>query len=234
MPRRPAPTFFTSPERFRAWLERHHAGEAELQVGFHKVATGKPSLTWSQSVDEALCFGWIDGVRRSLGPEAYTIRFTPRRPGSTWSAVNVAKVEQLEREGRMHPAGREVYARRTDARTQVYTYERRGEARLTAAQQRTFRARPEAWAFFGAQPPGYRRTAIYWVAAAKQEATRDRRLAVLVADSAAGRRLGQLGGRPPGPGRRGHGKAGGERSGGGKVSGPRIGAGRRRAGPGAR
>jgi len=192
----PEPSFFATPQCFRAWLERHHARSAELLVGFHKRETGKPSLTWPESVDEALCVGWIDGVRRSFGATAYTVRFTPRKPGSTWSAVNVAKIGKLEAEGRLRPAGREAFARRTEARTQIYSYEQRHQASLDAAQEKAFRANRKAWAFFQAQAPWYRRTAIYWVATAKQEATRQRRFATLLRDSAAGRRLGQLDRKP--------------------------------------
>ena len=117
------PTFFASPEELRAWLEAHHASESELLVGFHKKTTGRPTLTWSESVDQALCFGWIDGVRRSLGPDAYTIRFTPRRPSSTWSNINVAKAEQLRELGLMHPAGLRAFERRRPEKTGVYSFE---------------------------------------------------------------------------------------------------------------
>jgi uncharacterized protein YdeI (YjbR/CyaY-like superfamily) len=190
------PRFFATPADFRAWLETHHETEKELVVGFHKKGTGKPSITWPQSVDEALCFGWIDGVRHSLDGTAYTIRFTPRRPRSIWSAVNVARVAELTKLDRMRPAGLRAFAARTPERTGIYAFERKEAAKLTKVQERTLRANRKAAAFFDAQPPGYRKTAIHWVITAKQEETRERRLRQLVADSAAGRRIGPLT-RPP-------------------------------------
>jgi uncharacterized protein YdeI (YjbR/CyaY-like superfamily) len=186
------PRFFATPADFRAWLEKHHETEKELLVGFHKKGTGRASITWPESVDEALCFGWIDGVRRSLDAGAYTIRFTPRRPTSIWSAVNVARVEQLTKLGRMRPAGLRAFAARTPERTGVYAFERYEAAKLTKAQEKLLRANREAAAFFEAQPPWYRRTAIHYVASAKREETRQRRLERLIADSAAGRRIGPL------------------------------------------
>jgi uncharacterized protein YdeI (YjbR/CyaY-like superfamily) len=186
------PTFFASPEEFRAWLEEHHATATELLVGFHKKGTGRPTMTWTESVREALCFGWIDGIRRSLGDESYTIRFTPRKPRSTWSSLNVRHVEELIREGRMTPAGLAAYEARTPERTGVYAFEQRHAARLEPEQEERLRADPKAWEFFQAQPASYRQTAIYWVVSAKREETRARRLATLISDSAAGRRLAQL------------------------------------------
>jgi len=186
------PAFFATPADFRAWLERHHETEAELVVGFHKKASGRPSVTWPQSVDEALCFGWIDGVRHSLGDESYTIRFTPRRPTSIWSAINVARVAELTKLGRMRAAGVKAFAARTPARTGVYSFERQMAAELTPAQRRTLRANPAAADFFESQPPGYRKTAIHWVVSAKRPETRQRRLELLISDSAAGRRIGPL------------------------------------------
>jgi uncharacterized protein YdeI (YjbR/CyaY-like superfamily) len=149
-------------------------------------------MTWTESVREALCFGWIDGVRRSLGEESYTIRFTPRKPGSNWSSRNVRHVEELIREGRMTPAGLAAYDARKPRRTGIYAFEQRHSARLDREQERHFRADSEAWAFFQAQPPSYRQTAIYWVVSAKRPETRERRLATLIGDSAAGRRLARL------------------------------------------
>jgi uncharacterized protein YdeI (YjbR/CyaY-like superfamily) len=184
------PRYFETAEAFRAWLEAHHATNAELVVGFHKRGSGRPSMTWPESVDEALCFGWIDGVRRSVDAERYTIRFTPRRRGSTWSAVNVARAAELAHLGRMHPAGQSAFeARRT---TGVYSYEQRQAARLTPEHERQFRQVESAWRFFEAQPPSYRRTAIFWVTSAKQDETRARRLAILIRDSAGGLRIGPL------------------------------------------
>jgi uncharacterized protein YdeI (YjbR/CyaY-like superfamily) len=186
------PTFFVTPAHFRAWLEAHHATKKELVVGFHKKGSGKPSITWPESVDEALCFGWIDGVRHSFGADAYTIRFTPRKPTSIWSAINVDKVAALIRLGKMREAGLRAFALRTAAKTGVYSFERHQPAKLTARQEKVLRANAKAAAFFDAQPPGYRRIAIHWVVSAKQEQTRERRLAQLIADSAAERRIGLL------------------------------------------
>ena len=185
-------TFFATPAQFRKWLERHHTSQKELLVGFYKRDSGKPSLTWPESVDEALCFGWIDGVRRSLGSDAYTIRFTPRKPTSIWSAINVDKVAELTKNGKMREAGLRAFAARTAAKTGVYSFERNEAAKLTASQEKTLRANRKAAAFFDAQPPWYRRTAVHWVISAKREETRERRLAQLIADSAAGRTIGPL------------------------------------------
>jgi uncharacterized protein YdeI (YjbR/CyaY-like superfamily) len=184
------PTFFSTPAAFRAWLETHHETAPELLVGFYKKDSGKPSITWPESVDEALCVGWIDGIRRSLGPEAYTIRFTPRKATSIWSRINVNNVERLTKEGRMRPAGLRAYAARTAARTGVYSFERYKAARLTAAEEKALRANRKAADFFERQPPWYRRVAVHWVTSAKRDETRARRLAVLIEDSAAGRRIG--------------------------------------------
>jgi uncharacterized protein YdeI (YjbR/CyaY-like superfamily) len=186
------PRFFATPADFRAWLEANHETETELVVGFHKKGSGKPSITWPESVDEALCVGWIDGVRRSLSETDYTIRFTPRRSRSIWSAVNVARAAELTKLARMRPAGLRAYAARTPERTGIYAFERYEAAKLTKAQEKTLRANRKAAAFFDAQPPGYRKIAIHWVISARQEATRDRRLQLLIADSAAGRRIGPL------------------------------------------
>jgi uncharacterized protein YdeI (YjbR/CyaY-like superfamily) len=186
------PTFFATPDKWRAWLARHHATTAELLVGFYKRDTGRPSITWPESVDHALCYGWIDGVRKSLGAESYTIRFTPRRPGSTWSKVNLKRVEELEALGLMEPAGRAAPAARTATKSGIDSYEQRAEARFTPEQERAFKRNRKAWAYFQAEAPWYRRTATYWVVSAKREDTRAKRLATLIADSAAGRRIGQL------------------------------------------
>jgi len=186
------PRFFATPDEWRAWLEEHHATEDELLVGFHKRGSGRPSLTWPESVDEALCFGWIDGVRRSLGETSYTIRFTPRRPTSIWSDVNVARVKDLERRGRLRPAGRRAFAARRAEKTGVYAFEQEEPARLSKEQEAALRANRKAAAFFDAQPPWYRRTATHWIVRAKRRETRERRLARLIEDSAAGRTLGYL------------------------------------------
>ena len=193
MAARAKPLFFASPEAFRRWLAKHHQSERELLVGLHKVHTGKPSLTWPQSVDAALCYGWIDGLRRSLGEESYTIRFTPRKATSIWSNVNTRRVAELTRLGLMAPAGIAAFRLRDPKRAGVYSFEAGSAARQAALDEKSekrFRARKKAWAFFESQPPGYRRIAIKWVTSAKREETRERRLAELIADSAAGQRLG--------------------------------------------
>jgi uncharacterized protein YdeI (YjbR/CyaY-like superfamily) len=186
------PKFFPTPSRFRAWLVANHETETELLVGFHKRGSGKPSITWPESVDEALCFGWIDGVRRSLGETSYTIRFTPRGPASVWSAVNAARVGELTKLGRMHDAGRRAFAARRPERTAIYAFERREPAKLSKAQEKRLRANRRASAFFDSQPPGYRKTATHWVISAKQAETRERRLSQLIADSAASLRIAHL------------------------------------------
>src|SRR4051794_5546895 len=176
------PTFFATPAQFRAWLEEHHDSASELLVGFYKKGSGRPGITWPEAVDQALCFGWIDGVRRSLGDESYTVRFTPRRSRSIWSAVNVARVAELTKLGLMRPAGVSAFEARRDDRTGIYSHEQKQAARLGRAQQQRFRANAKAWEFFQAQPPGYRRQAIWWVVSAKREETRARRLEQLIAD----------------------------------------------------
>ena len=191
-PKPQKPTYFATPAAFRAWLEAHHATTTELLVGFYKRGSGKPSITWPESVDEALCFGWIDGVRRSIDDERYTIRFTPRKARSTWSAINIKRVAELTKLGRMQPAGMEAFARRSEARSQIYSYEQRAEVALDDEFERAFRANRRAWEFFQGQPRWYRRTATHWVMTAKKEETRRKRLATLIADSANGNRIGPL------------------------------------------
>jgi len=182
-------TFFADAEAFRAWLAANGTTAAELLVGFHKVGSGRPSLTWPQAVDEALCVGWIDGVRRRLDDQSYVIRFTPRRAGSIWSTVNIAKAEQLIASGRMGPAGLAAYARRLEQKSNIYSYEQPGTAVLAPEELGAFQADPKAWAAFQALPPGYRRTMLHWVSSAKQPATRQRRLAKLMTSCASGERL---------------------------------------------
>jgi uncharacterized protein YdeI (YjbR/CyaY-like superfamily) len=185
-------TTFERPEDFRRWLERHHDSEPELWVGYFKKGSGRASMTWPESVDEALCFGWIDGIRKRIDDERYMIRFTPRRPGSIWSAVNIGRVGALEAEGRMRPEGRKAFEARREDRSGIYSYEQRDEAALPAAFEDRFRSDEAAWAWFDAQPRGYRQTTIRWVMTAKREDTRERRLATLIADSAAGRKIALL------------------------------------------
>jgi uncharacterized protein YdeI (YjbR/CyaY-like superfamily) len=184
------PAFYATSEEWRAWLEAHHADAREHWVGFHKRGTGRASITWPESVDQALCFGWIDGVRKRVDDERYMIRFTPRKASSKWSRVNVARVAELERAGLMRPAGLAAFAARTEEGT--YSYEQREAAAFDPERERRFRAEEAAWAWFSAQPPWYRRTATHWVMSAKRDDTRDRRLARLIEDSAAARAVGPL------------------------------------------
>ena len=184
------PVFFATPADFRRWLGKHHRSAAELLVGFYKKGSGRPSITWPESVDEALCFGWIDGVRRSLDDESYTIRFTPRRPGSNWSLINIRKVEALIRDGRMKPAGLEAFNARDEAKSGVYSFEQRENAKLDRKAEAKFKANRAAWKFFQAQPPGYRKIAAFYVMSAKREETRAKRLNILIEHSAAGQRIG--------------------------------------------
>lgn len=185
----PKPTFFATPADFRSWLEKHHGQAQELFVGYYKKDSGKPSITWPESVDQALCFGWIDGVRKSLGPESYVIRFTPRKPSSIWSAVNIQKVEELTRQGLMRPAGLKAFQARSEEKSAIYSFEQKEEPKLSPAHEQRFQAEPKAWAFFQAQAPWYRKSAIWWVVSAKKDETREKRLATLISDSAAGRTL---------------------------------------------
>ena len=169
------PTFFATAADFRRWLEANHETAPELLVGFWKKGTGRPSIDWPEARDEALCVGWIDGIRKSLGPESYTIRFTPRRKGSIWSKVNVARYEALTEAGRMRPAGVRAYEE-NKGRQGVYAYEN-ALAELTAAETRLFRANKAAWADWEKRPASYRRSVLYWIAGAKKPQTRARRLA---------------------------------------------------------
>ena len=181
-------TYFATQQDFRNWLENNYDKESELLVGFYKVGTGKPSLTWPQSVDQALCFGWIDGIRKSVDEESYCIRFTPRKPRSTWSAINIRKVEEMIKLELMHPAGLAAFEKRNDLKSGIYSYENKPE-RLTSEHELLFKSHVKAWAFFQLQPSSYQRTAIYWVMSAKQEPTIQKRLAELIADSEAGLKI---------------------------------------------
>jgi uncharacterized protein YdeI (YjbR/CyaY-like superfamily) len=185
-------TFFATPAEFRAWLEQHHADASELVVGYYKRATGRPSMTWQESVDEALCFGWIDGVRRTIDDESYSNRFTPRQKRSTWSAINIKRARELIEEGRMTPAGLAAFEARSDDRSAIYSYEQRHNAKLEPEQQARFEAHADAWAWFQGQAPYYRRTAIHWVTSAKRPETRERRLEQLIADCAEGQKIKPL------------------------------------------
>ena len=186
------PTYFATPADFRAWFEKNHLAVEELLVGFYKRGSGKPSITWPESVDQALCFGWIDGIRRNVSEDAYSIRFTPRKKTSTWSAINVARVAELTRLGLMSPAGTSAFERRSAKKTAIYAYEQRAAAALTSLEESALRKNTRASTFFDAQAPWYRRTATHWVVSAKQEATRARRLAVLIACSAEARHIPPL------------------------------------------
>lgn len=180
------PRFFATPAAFRAWLEKNHEKADELHVGFYKKHTGKPSITWPESVAEALCVGWIDGIRRTLDEESYVIRFTPRRRGSVWSAVNIRLVGELEAAGRMKPAGRAAFEARP--KKEGYSYERR-DASFDKKRRAAFRKNKDAWKFFDAQPPGYKRLMAFYVMSAKTEETREKRLKRLVEASESGKRL---------------------------------------------
>ncbi|MEA2511070.1 MAG: hypothetical protein QOJ59_557 [Thermomicrobiales bacterium] len=190
------PKFFPTPREFRAWLEDHHLDEAELWVGFCKKGSGRSSISWPEAVDQALCFGWIDGVRKSIDEESYANRFTPRRAGSTWSAVNIKRAQELSELGLMRPAGLKAFEARREERSGVYSYEQRNAAQLGDEFEGLFRANQSARDFFQAQPSWYRKTAIWWVVSAKKDETRRKRLATLIDDSAHARTIRQLT-RPP-------------------------------------
>lgn len=183
-----SPEFFANGAEFRKWLETNHRVETELLVGYYKVGTKKPSMTWSESVDEALCFGWIDGIRKNVDEESYCIRFTPRNPRSNWSAVNINKAEELIKTGKMQSAGWDVFDQRKVDRSEIYSYENQPE-KLDDLMQRQFQENQKAWNFFCSQAPSYRKTRIYWVMSAKQESTRMVRLTKLIQASESGNRL---------------------------------------------
>ena len=182
------PKFFPTQAAFRAWLEAHHHREQELWVGLWKKDSGRTGLTYEEAVDEALCFGWIDGLARRHDERSYMQRFTPRKPKSVWSAVNIGKVERLKAAGRMARAGLDAFENRDPSRTGVYSFENR-DVQFSREVEAAFRAKRKAWAFFEKQPPGYRRLMAFWVMSAKREETRQRRLAQLVERSAAGERI---------------------------------------------
>lgn len=183
------PRFFSTPRQWRKWLETHHATERELWVGLYKRKSGKPSITWPESVDEALCFGWIDGLRKGIDDLRYAIRFTPRKTTSTWSTVNIRRVAELQASGRMRPAGQAAFDQRTAARSGIYSYEQ-GAAelarlkRLSRKHEGVLKADSKAWAYFRSQPPWYRRASALWINSARREETRLKRLDTLVGESA--------------------------------------------------
>ncbi|MGH2657644.1 MAG: YdeI/OmpD-associated family protein [Actinomycetota bacterium] len=185
------PRFFATTARFRAWLERNHDTAAELWVGFHRKGSGKPSITWPEAVDQALCFGWIDGIRKRVDHTSYMNRFTPRKPTSTWSDRNVKRARELIELGLMAPAGLRAFEARRDNRIGIYSYEQRPQE-LPATYARPFRANARAWKTWRAMPPGYRKAATWWVISAKREETRERRLATLIETTARGERIPAL------------------------------------------
>ncbi len=178
-------TFFRNPSAMRKWLEKNHKKVQELWIGFYKKDSGKPSITWPESVDEALCFGWIDGIRKSIDRDSYMIRFTPRKADSNWSLVNVKRVEELTKQGRMHASGLEVYNKRKAEKTGLYSFEQ-NENKLTPEFEELFRENKKAWKFFETQVPSYRNPCIRWVMSARQEETRMKRLLILIRDSGNG------------------------------------------------
>ena len=184
-----SPTFFATPQAFRAWLQKHAATQTELLVGLYKVDSGRPSMTWPESVDEALCFGWIDAVRKRIDDSAYQIRFTRRKPTSVWSAININKYQQLLAQGRITPAGAQAWAHRTASKSVIYAYEQPQTATLTAAELKLFKRQVAAWRFFDDSPPGYRKTLLHWVTTAKKPETRAARLGKLVQACAASLKL---------------------------------------------
>lgn len=186
------PKFFPTFADWRAWLEQNHATKLELWVGFYKRDSARPSITWPESVDGALCFGWIDGVRKSIDAASYKIRFTPRKPRSVWSAINMKRVAELKGLGLMHATGLAAFEKRDENRSAIYAYEQRKTAKLPSEYEKQFRANKAAWKFFTSQPPWYQRTCTYWVVSAKKDETKLKRLAKLIIDSAEQRSIAQL------------------------------------------
>ncbi len=185
-------TYFATPEGFRTWLAKHHEKRDELWVGFWKKATGKPSITWPESVDQALCFGWIDGIRKKVDEEAYTIRFTPRREGSVWSSRNIERYAVMEEAGLVEPAGRAAWERRTEDKSSLYSYEQKKRLALSPAYLERLKANRAAWSDWETRPPGYKRQVAHWIMSAKKEETRLRRLGQLIDDSAQTRKVKPL------------------------------------------
>jgi len=179
------PTFFAKQSDFRKWLQKNHKKETELLVGFNKVGSGKPSMTWSQSVDEALCFGWIDAVRKSIDKDSYQIRFTQRKPTSIWSANNIKKIEELTKQRLMQPAGLASFKKRIESKSKIYSYEK-DKVKFTLNFKKLFKANKKAWDYFQSLAPSYRKVSTHWVMSAKQETTQIKRLNQLISESAAG------------------------------------------------
>ena len=185
------PIFFATQSAFRKWLQKNHEKATELLVGFYKVSSGKQSITWSQSVDEALCFGWIDGIRKRIDEESYSIRFTPRKPKSIWSAINIKKVEELSKQGLMHPAGLAAFSKREESKSRIYSYEKETST-LPDDFLKKFKANHKAWKYFQSLAASYQNTAIHWIVSARQEATKVKRLEELIRDSEAGQKIKRL------------------------------------------
>jgi uncharacterized protein YdeI (YjbR/CyaY-like superfamily) len=183
-----SPTFFATKSELRKWFEKNHQKAKELLVGFYKVGTKKPSITWSESVDEAICFGWIDGVRKSIDADSYCIRFTPRKPGSIWSAINIKKVEALSKQGLMQASGLEAFSKRQEHKSRIYSYEKESSS-LPEDFLKKFKANKKAWNYFQSMAPSYQKTCIHWVTSAKQDATKTKRLEELIRDSGAERKI---------------------------------------------
>jgi len=186
------PKFFPTPAAWHAWLEENHARSEELWVGFYKRDSGRPSITWPESVDAALCFGWIDGIRKSIDAVSYMIRFTPRKSRSTWSAINIKRAGELKKLALMSPAGMAAFEKRDGDKSAIYSYEQRKTAKLPPDFQKQFRKQTEAWKFFQGQPAWYQRTSTYWVISAKREETRLKRLSILIDCSARKRSIPSL------------------------------------------
>jgi uncharacterized protein YdeI (YjbR/CyaY-like superfamily) len=182
------PEFFRTPADFRNWLEKNHATATELWVGFYKKHSGKPSITWPESVDQALCFGWIDGIRKRVDEISYKIRFTPRQRGSIWSAINVKRAEQLLKQEQMRPIGLKAFAARIENKSGIYSYEQRS-TELGQPYAKLLKKNKTAWNFFQTQPPSYKKIVGWWIVSAKKEETRMARLAKLISESAKGKRL---------------------------------------------
>ncbi|KXK22729.1 MAG: hypothetical protein UZ15_CFX003000879 [Chloroflexi bacterium OLB15] len=186
------PMFFETAAHLRAWLEANHQTAVELWVGMYKKSTGRPSITWSEVVDQCLCFGWIDGIRKTVDEHSYMNRITPRKHTSNWSAINIAKVEALTKQGLMHPAGLAAYSKRREDKSRVYSFEQEQEPAFSEGEIAQFQQNPEAWGWFQSRPPGYRRTSTHWVISAKKPETRQKRLATLVDDCANARKIALL------------------------------------------
>lgn len=179
------PTFFPDQSDFRKWLEENHSKETEIIVGFYKTGSGKPSMSWSESVDQAICFGWIDGVRKSIDECSYSIRFTPRKTSSIWSTINIEKVEKLTKQGLMHKAGLAIFEKRSEKRSGIYSHEI-SETAFSSEFEQLFKANEKAWEYFQSLAPSYQKTSIHWVMSAKQHSTQIKRINILIANSEAG------------------------------------------------